>query len=167
MYGTLHIIKQFELFGCGHKKRAIEPRRCLLECVEKQSGQNFLIATQDAELSERIRELANTPLLYFNRHAVTLDKPSEAAAAVPESEDESDAAQLERLRELKRQTIADVPRRNRPKRRAPGGPNPLSCKKSKKIAETSAAAAPGKRVRKRKRMRVAAHVKDALEEVAE
>lgn len=48
------------------------------------------------------------------------------------------------------------------KRRKKGGPNPLSCKKKQKKSVVNQSSASNGKIRKRKRIKIPAHIKDAL-----
>lgn len=170
LYGATLVIKQFPVRRCGHEKQPITAANCFHSMVRKRNPDHYMVATQDHDLSERLRALVGVPLLYlFN--AITLEKPSEKSERkgmeALHVQSQAPGRQLEVVKQLKRKEklVQDVPVTR--KRRKPAGPNPLSCKKPKKApnrpAKTEPASAEGGRKRKRhKRVKLARHVVSEL-----
>ncbi|CAG0893400.1 unnamed protein product, partial [Darwinula stevensoni] len=134
LFGTALIAKQFPVHNCGHKK-CVDGATCLKEMLQDGNPSHYILATQDPVLQEHARNHARIPLLFLHRNAPTLEAPS--MADVQLSQELSSAklhpsmSQLSTLRTLKREKLGLVQeRRKKPRKR--GGPNPLSCKLSKK-----------------------------------
>lgn len=168
LYGATLVIKQFPVRRCGHEKKPITAANCFHSMVRKRNPDHYMVATQDHDLSERLRALVGVPLLYlFN--AITLEKPSEKSEKkgmeALQAQSQAPERQLEVIKQLKRKEnlLQEAPAPK--KRRKPGGPNPLSCKKAKKrpAPQPEPAAAEGSRKRKRhKRVKLAKHVVEEL-----
>lgn len=132
----------------------------------------YFVATQDRELQEQIRTLPGVPLMYLHGTAPNLEAPSKVSQDKAESfkhrillrED-----QEETIRNLKMQSgiqlAADL---KHIKKKKKGCPNPLSCKKKKKnIVSNMTSVDKDKKVRKRKRVKIPVHVREALKESIE
>lgn len=170
LYGATLVIKQFPVRRCGHEKQPITAANCFHSMVRKRNPDHYMVATQDHDLSERLRALVGVPLLYlFN--AITLEKPSEKSEQkgmeALHEQSQAPERQLDVIKQLKRKEnlVQDAPMKR--KRRKPAGPNPLSCKKPKKTpkrpSETKQASTEGVKKRKRhKRIKLAKHVVSEL-----
>lgn len=170
LYGATLVIKQFPVRRCGHEKQPITAANCFHSMVRKRNPDHYMVATQDHDLSERLRALVGVPLLYlFN--AITLEKPSEKSEQkgmeALHEQSQAPERQLDVIKQLKRKEnlVQDAPMKR--KRRKPAGPNPLSCKKPKKTpkrpSEIKQASTEGVKKRKRhKRIKLAKHVVSEL-----
>ncbi|CAN8000662.1 unnamed protein product [Ixodes hexagonus] len=177
LYGATLVIKQFPVRICGHEKNPISAANCFHTMVRKKNQDHYMIATQDPELSDRVRQLVGVPLLYlFN--AITLEKPSEksekAGAVTLQSQTEAPAYQMRMIESLKRKEnlIEEAPVKK--KKRKVSGPNPLSCKKKKpkrpaaSVEKTVAVGPEGSKKRRRhKRVKLAKHVAEELSHLTE
>ena len=87
---------------------------------------------QDAELSKQVRKTVGVPLLFISHNAMTLEAPSEKSQQKAEAEIAERLNPVARVKELKKATLGEeeAPKKKRKKKKS--GPNPLSCKKSKK-----------------------------------
>lgn len=176
LFGATLVLKQFPVRMCGHQKSPITAANCFHTMVRKKNPDHYMVATQDPELSERVRQLVGVPLLYlFN--AITLEKPSEksekAGALTLQSQTEAPAHQLRTIESLKRKEnlLEEAPAKK--KRRKVSGPNPLSCKKKKPkrppaAPEKTEVASPegNKKRRRHKRVKLAKHVAEELAKMA-
>uniref|UniRef100_A0A131YNQ0 rRNA-processing protein UTP23 homolog n=1 Tax=Rhipicephalus appendiculatus TaxID=34631 RepID=A0A131YNQ0_RHIAP len=172
LYGATLVIKQFPVRRCGHEKQPITAANCFHSMVRKRNPDHYMVATQDHDLSERLRALVGVPLLYlFN--AITLEKPSEKSEKkgmeALQAQSQAPERQMEVIKQLKKQENLLVEAAPKRKRKKPGGPNPLSCKKPKKatkrppVVETERADSEAGRKRKRhKRIKLAKHVVSEL-----
>ena len=125
----------------------------------------YILATQDREFQDTIRNIPGVPLLYLHEKAPTLERPSEASykrAKELGNEILTNNLQVQTIKILKQKSGLEEIEVKTKKKRKKGGPNPLSCKKKqKKSLEIQPAKASGK-VRKRKRLKLPTHVKEAL-----
>ncbi|KAF1760219.1 hypothetical protein GCK72_008465 [Caenorhabditis remanei] len=155
LYGALVIAKQFEIAECTHStpKPASD---CLAHLARRAaSGKTkFLIATQDDELTEKLRKIVGTPIMYIKFKTVLLDNISEATKAGCSK----DEAEMKKLKELKKEILSSstVPQLKKKKKKK-GGVNPLSCKKkvmkaSLETVRTGERTATGKRKRTKKKV---------------
>lgn len=152
LYGAKNVISQFPVHDCRHTK-AISPSKCLLEMAKKK--EHYFIATQEKTLTENLRIIPGTPILYLAFNTMTLERPSISSKIcandklqrklMPTNHEESI------LKDMKKTIIGELKESLRKKRKIRQGPNPLSCKKKKKTA--AAAAAPKSSENKRKRKR--------------
>lgn len=156
LYGATLVVKQFFVLKCGHEKKPITAANCFHSMVRKKNLDHYIVATQDPDLSERLRDLVGVPLLYlFN--AITLEKPSEKSLKVGaqtlQAQTEAPEHQLLALKNLKRKEnlLDEAPVK---KKRKVGGPNPLSCKKKQKRPAPQPAVKDGKRRKRHKRVKL-------------
>ena len=125
----------------------------------------YIIATQDRELQDRIRNIAGVPLLYLHEKAPTLERPSELSLKRAEELRNgavTNTLHIQTINILKQKSgLQDIDVKPKKKRKK-GGPNPLSCKKKKKKTVDQTNAKKSGKVRKRKKIKIPAHVKEAL-----
>lgn len=130
----------------------------------------YIIATQDRELQDILRKIPGVPVLYLHGKAPTLEAPSQASREYAENIRKGlgmSEWEKENIKTLKEAAgLAEISESKIKKKRKKGGPNPLSCLKKKKkpqteISKSTTSKASGK-VRKRKRTKIAAHIKEAL-----
>lgn len=172
-HGALTILKQFGIHECNHKE-PIGGSNCILSMIGRKNDKHYILATQDRDLQNKLREKAGVPLLYLHNKSPTLEKPSPASYAKAGQTLEGNAnlfiteTQNEALQTMKK--VLGVEEAVEPpkfpiKKKKQHNPNPLSCKKKKKKpvnnnkkAET---VAEGK-VRKRKKKKLPQHIKEQL-----
>ncbi|XP_047370850.1 rRNA-processing protein UTP23 homolog [Vespa velutina] len=169
--GAMQIIKRYAIHRCGHDKKPITGSKCLSSMIRRNNSSRYIIATQDRELQEELRTIPGVPLIYLHGKAPTLEAPSEASQKYAENIRNELGMSLwekENMKMLKKEAglINEIePKRKKHKK---GGPNPLSClKKKKKKNDVQMATAVSEKkksgkIRKRKKIRIAAHVKEAL-----
>ncbi|NWV55510.1 UTP23 protein, partial [Daphoenositta chrysoptera] len=159
LYGAKLIAQRFEVRNCSHHKTPVSGSTCLLSMTEDGNPHHFFIATQDQDLSNKVKRKPGIPLLFIIQNTMVLDKPSPKSLAfvqklqtnqlVPEYQKQS-------IVELKeKEGLVKQEGEKRRKRKRAGGPNPLSClkKKKKKTQEGQEPSAEKKKRRKRKRNR--------------
>ncbi|CAG5101794.1 Similar to UTP23: rRNA-processing protein UTP23 homolog (Homo sapiens) [Cotesia congregata] len=148
-YGALTILKNFPL----HK---------------------YIVATQDATLQGKLKLIPGVPTMYLHGPAPILAPPSEEDKGSAEFSNQVSVknAEVERLKELKESMAKKglLPQTPQPsqeftKVKRKKGPNPLSCKKKQKKPTLTQPAPSSGKVRKRQRVKVSAHIKEALKQV--
>lgn len=163
LYGASLIVKQFPVRKCGHEKKPISASQCLLSLMkENENADHYILATQDQALSEQVRQLPGSPLLYVKLNAINFEKPSEVsqsrASAEVEAVSEPLGHDLEVLKQLKETELGVSEKVPKKKRKGPKGPNPLAMKKKKKptnLNQTKASAQDiKKKTRNRKKLRI-------------
>ncbi|XP_058689468.1 rRNA-processing protein UTP23 homolog [Poecile atricapillus] len=169
LYGAKLIAQRFHLRNCSHHKNPVSGSTCLLSMIEDGNPHHFFIATQDQDLSNKVKKKPGIPLLFIIQNTMVLDKPSPKSLAfvqklqtnqlVPEYQKQS-------IVELKeKEGLVKQEGEKRRKRKRAGGPNPLSClkKKKKKTQEGQEPSAEKKKRRKRKRNRVKAEAMQSVQ----
>lgn len=135
------------------------------------SKSRYIIATQDRDLQDWIRSRSGIPLIYLHQVAPILEAPSDASnkkvEKITEKVIDVPKIQEDRLNFYKKREglLKEEPTSTlKKKRKAKGGPNPLSCKKKKvkKLEEKGATTKSGKVEKKRKRIKIPKHVKELL-----
>ncbi|XP_063375869.1 rRNA-processing protein UTP23 homolog [Cydia fagiglandana] len=168
-HGALTILKQFGTHECGHKE-AISGANCILSMVGKKNPKHYIVATQDRDLQEKLRQKAGMPLLYLHNKSPTFEKPSQAsydkAGKALEANPFITETQNEALKIMKEAFgLKQEETKQQIKKKKPHNPNPLSCKKKKnksaKKLEAKAGVSEGK-VRKRKKKKLPKHLKEQL-----
>ncbi|KAG7201647.1 hypothetical protein KM043_004377 [Ampulex compressa] len=169
--GATQIVKQYAIHKCGHEKNPITGAKCLLKMVGKNNPSRYIIATQDRDLQEILRKIPGVPLMYLHGRAPNLESPSEVSKEYANKIQQGlgmSAWEKENAKVLKKMAglIEEETEKKPKKKRKKGGPNPLSCLKKKK--KPHAALTPIKKsdksgkVKKKKKIRIANHVKEAL-----
>nr|XP_014120723.1 rRNA-processing protein UTP23 homolog [Zonotrichia albicollis] len=169
LYGAKLIAQRFQVRSCSHHKNPVSGSTCLLSMIEDGNPHHFFIATQDQELSNKVKRKPGIPLLFIIQNTMVLDKPSPKSLAfvqklqtnqlVPEYQKQS-------IVELKeKEGLVKQEGEKRRKRKRAGGPNPLSClkKKKKKTQEGQEPSAEKKKRRKRKRNRIKAEAMQSVQ----
>lgn len=131
----------------------------------------YIVATQDRELKDILRKIPGVPIVYLHGKAPTLEAPSQASREHAENVRKGlgmSEWEKENMKTLKEAAgLVEQPELKLKKKQKKRGPNPLSCLKKKKkkqqtdISKNTAATKSG-RVKKRKNMKIAAHIKAAL-----
>lgn len=163
LYGPLKILRQFEIHHCNHKKKK-PAANCISSIVRKAGGRRLMVATQDEDLKEKLRDSPGIPLLFMAYNAINMERPSEVSKGTADKELQARIApsqhEMEVLKKLKVQTFGEQPAKKKFKKKGPKEPNPLSClKKSKKKGQATKPkksfleSAIDKRKRQRKRKR--------------
>uniref|UniRef100_A0AC34QFH3 rRNA-processing protein UTP23 n=1 Tax=Panagrolaimus sp. JU765 TaxID=591449 RepID=A0AC34QFH3_9BILA len=120
---------KFKVVYCPHKP-ARSARECILRLARRSkepNKQKYIIATQDNQILEELREFGGVPLLSVKTKSVLLEKPSEASLG-----ESADDIELARVKELKKEILGEDPDAKVIKRKKKKGVNPLSMLKSKK-----------------------------------
>lgn len=140
VYGALQILKQFAVHKCGHEESR-KATACIGWMVKPNNPNRYVVATQDVALRERLRKVPGVALLYLHGNAPTLEKPSEKSVQYANCKNMEKMEVLDYQKEIlgqfRKDAFGETPTKNEihvKKRKRKGGPNPLSCKKSKKEA---------------------------------
>ena len=139
----------------GGAKKDSNPKQDIKALVRNNNTEGWFVATQDEDLSDKIRGYVNVPQLRLARAVLLLEAPSSASRkyAMLEEKDKQmsgggtmthdERELIEKMKDVERkdleekEQLADDGGQQRRKRKAKG-PNPLSCKKKKGAADTSA-----------------------------
>ncbi|XP_072105617.1 rRNA-processing protein UTP23 homolog [Mobula birostris] len=158
LYGAKLIAQRFQVRNCGHFKNPESASACLLSMVKDNNPHHYFVATQDPQLTMKIKKLPGVPLLYIIQNTIVLEKPSSRSIAqlpslhnhqfVPVHQQQT----IQHLKEQQGLVKESEPRLKKRKRK--GGPNPLSCLK-KKVKPQQQPANEKKKRRLRKRRRTA------------
>ncbi|CAI5446606.1 unnamed protein product [Caenorhabditis angaria] len=162
LYGALVIAKKFEIAECNHKNPVKSASDCLAHLARRAASgkQKYFIATQDDELTEKLRTIVGTPVMYIKFKTVLLDNISEATKNGANSTQKD----ITQLKELKKQLLAPKDLDKKKKKKRKGGANPLSCKK--KVMKISEVSRTGERTASGKRKRTKKKEKGSGEELA-
>lgn len=161
--GALHILKQYSIHKCGHEGKPVSGAKCMLSMLGKKNEKHYVVATQDYDLQSKLRLVPGVPLLYLHQKAPVLERPSEITVRAASNK-------LNELTELEKQKVEELKKQSgllqelsKPKKRKKKGPNPLSCKKKKKVVSDSNKAVKSDILKpKRKKVRIPKHVKEEL-----
>ncbi|OAF66999.1 COG complex subunit 3 [Intoshia linei] len=106
MNGVVKILEQFVILDCSHDKNVTYPAvNCLKYSIFNEKYKTFIAATQDPDLSDKIRNTKLNPLLYLHGNSLTLES-HKLKKNVLENDTKDETKRLKHLkrRELK-QTI--------------------------------------------------------------
>ncbi|KAH9523509.1 Small subunit processome component [Bulinus truncatus] len=169
LYGPFKVLSQYDIFECPHswfKGSA----KCLRKAALKEKGK-LIVATQDEELASSLRE-HSVPLLHISHNSINLEAPSDNSKTFAEEKTTKKLTLSEKqeasIALLKQELhIPDEPGVKKKKKKK-GGPNPLSCKKSKKTHKNSVGISNGgvktvkNKRRKKKKIKIPDHIKKEL-----
>uniref|UniRef100_A0A8C9BJE7 rRNA-processing protein UTP23 homolog n=2 Tax=Phocoena sinus TaxID=42100 RepID=A0A8C9BJE7_PHOSS len=159
LYGAKLIAQKCQVRNCPHFKNSVSGSECLLSMVEDGNPHHYFVATQDQNLSMKVKKKPGIPLMFIIQNTIVLDKPSPktvAFAKAVESGQLVSGQEKQNIKQLKEEQglVKDPEQRRKKKRKKISGPNPLSClKKKKKTRDTNSSASEKKRKRKRIRNR--------------
>ncbi|XP_038198727.1 rRNA-processing protein UTP23 homolog isoform X2 [Arvicola amphibius] len=163
LYGAKLIAQKCQVRNCRHVKSAVSGSECLLSMVEEGNPHHYFVATQDQDLSVKVKKTPGIPLMFIIQNTMVLDRPSPRTVAFVKAVESGqlvsvhEKQSIKQLKEEQGLVRSREPRRKRKKK--VGGPNPLSClKKKKKAQDTKSPASEKKRKRKRIRNRSAPKV---------
>ena len=133
--GAILILKRFSQRNCGHKRERKSAVDCLLSLIGESNEHHYIVATQDEDLQTSASAIPGAPLLHIIRNTIVLKNPSEDTKEKVEEivRQQTDLTPHETavLEELDSKLIREEVKRR--KRKRPGGPNPLSIKKRKRL----------------------------------
>ncbi|XP_004642959.1 rRNA-processing protein UTP23 homolog [Octodon degus] len=159
LYGAKLIAQKCQVRNCPHFKNAVSGSDCLLSMVEEGNPHHYFVATQDQNLSMKVKKKPGVPLMFIIQNTMVLDKPSSKTIAFVKAIESGQLVSVhekESIKQLKeKQGLMKNPeQRKRKRRKKISGPNPLSClKKNKKAQDTKSPTSEKKSKRKRVRIR--------------
>ncbi|KAJ8470478.1 hypothetical protein OPV22_024821 [Ensete ventricosum] len=159
---ALEAAQQLITARCDHEKR-IGASACVESVIGATNSEHFFVATQDADMRKKFREVPGVPVIYGLRNSLFIEQPSTQQREYARSTEEkrlhmvTEGTQLTKNISTTKRMLG-VAEKSKFKRKRAKGPNPLSCKKKKKN-DTSAPQNQGvvdagvtkKKIRKRKR----------------
>lgn len=167
LHGAFVLLSSYETVECRHTKPIIASE-CFRQLVKDGNTNHYFVATQDPDLTRTINKIPGVPLLYISGKTIILEKPSLAsirtADKLASKRSLLTSYEQETLQKLKGSAERpSVPSAKR-KRRGPKEPNPLSVKKKQKrgVEGGSVESGTGRKRKRRKRVKIAQHVKDEL-----
>ncbi|KAI9261500.1 Fcf1-domain-containing protein [Phascolomyces articulosus] len=124
--------KQFERRRCPHTHAPIAGAECISQVVGPSNEYNYIVASQDDTLREKLRAISGIPMVYVKAHMVVMEQMSTATKKFLEKKEaEKKGLSTKEKYQVDKMLHQDyVPK----KKRKIKGPNPLSVKKKKKIA---------------------------------
>lgn len=127
-------LKKIQLNKCGHEKNPISGSECIKAMIKDN---RYVIATQDRDLQDWIRNQVGIGLLYLHNIVPILEDPSPATrkfiARKSKKSANVTAFEGEQLKQIKKKEglIKENKEMKMRRKKKKGGPNPLSCKKKK------------------------------------
>ncbi|KAL5212566.1 hypothetical protein ABZP36_023413 [Zizania latifolia] len=142
---------------CEHDK-VVNAVDCILSLIGEKNPEHFFVATQDADLRAKLREVPGVPVIYGLKSSLFIEQPSvqqrkfaqldeekrlhmgkseyqkqlnvASEEKTAASENASDGKNKRSISSLVENALG-VAEKSKFKRKRPKGPNPLSCKKKK------------------------------------
>nr|KAF6326810.1 UTP23 small subunit processome component [Pipistrellus kuhlii] len=169
LYGAKLIAQKCQVRNCSHFKNAVSGSECLLSMVEEGNPHHYFVASQDQNLSMKVKKRPGVPLMFIIQNTIVLDKPSPKTIAFVKAVESGQLVSVhekQSITQLKEEQglVKNTEQRRRKKRKKISGPNPLSClKKKKKAQDTKPSCSEKKRKRKRIRNRSTSKVPSGTE----
>lgn len=137
LYGAKLIAQKCQVRNCPHFKNAVSGSECLLAMIEEGNPHHYFVATQDQNLSVKVKKKPGVPLMFIIQNTIVLDKPSAKTIAYVKAIESGQLVSVhekQSIRQLKEEQglVKNPEQRRRKKRKKTGGPNPLSCLKKRK-----------------------------------
>lgn len=164
LYGAKLIAQKCQVRNCPHVKSPVSGSECLLSMVGEENPHHYFVATQDQNLSVKVKKTPGIPLMFIIQNTIVLDKPSPRTVAFVKAVEAGQLVSVHEKQSIKQlkeeQGLVRNPQlRRRRKKKKVAGPNPLSClKKKKKAQDTKSPASEKKRKRNRIRNRASQKV---------
>jgi U3 small nucleolar RNA-associated protein 23 len=160
--GALIILKKFPVHKCGHEGKPVAASKCLLSMLGDCNPNHYIVASQDRELQNNVRNMVGVPLLYLHGKTPVLEQPSQVSVEATKNKEGLSVTERQMLDKLKLESGL-VNESDKPKKKKKKGPNPLSCKKKKnKPQEVGKIVKNVEAKNKRRKIRIAQHVKEIL-----
>ncbi|KAI7848244.1 Fcf1-domain-containing protein, partial [Circinella umbellata] len=123
------IAKQFERRRCPHTHAPIASTDCVAQVVGPTNEYNYIIASQDEALREKLRAIPGIPMVYVKAHMVVMEHMSIATKRLLEEKE----AEKKGLSTREKNQVSKMLHSGEelPKKKKVKGPNPLSVKKKK------------------------------------
>lgn len=158
LYGAKLIAQKCQVRNCPHLKEATSGSECLLSMIEDGNPHHYFVATQDQNLSLKVKRTPGVPLMFIIQNTIVLDKPSPKTIAFVKAVESGQLVSVHEKQSIKQlkeeQGLGKNLEQRRRKKHKKSGPNPLSClKKKKKTQATDSSTSEKKRKRKRIRNR--------------
>lgn len=155
---AIDLAKTFERRRCNHFGDPRPPAECI-ESIVDIDGENkhrYVVATQNTKLRRKLRGVPGVPLIFMNRSVMVMEPASDAtmrAATLSENAKLTAGLNDTKIGYIKKDEEGREDQPQKPKKKGPKEPNPLSIKKRKTgPTETSELEKPKKkRVRRHKK----------------
>jgi U3 small nucleolar RNA-associated protein 23 len=128
--GALIILKKFPVHKCGHEGKPVAASKCLLSMLGDCNPNHYIVASQDRELQNNVRNMVGVPLLYLHGKTPVLEQPSQVSVEATKNKEGLSVTERQMLDKLKLESGL-VNESDKPKKKKKKGPNPLYCKKKK------------------------------------
>lgn len=134
--------KTLERRRCGHIEIAKTEMECVLECLGSRNKNRYIVATQDRDLRNTLRQIPGVPLIYINRAVMILEPLSPATITTKQDREANkvglSAEEAVMLGKRKREPradedVAELVKAPRARKRGPKEPNPLAVKKAQAV----------------------------------
>ncbi|KAG1359547.1 rRNA-processing protein UTP23 [Cocos nucifera] len=164
-YESLEAAQQLITARCDHERR-VSAMACIESVIGEGNSEHFFVATQDADIRKKFREVPGVPVIYGLRNSLFIEQPSALQREYVKSTEgkrlHANESEFRKLlkRELKGGLANDsgnevleeaqlmrnistakkmlgVAEKSKFKRKKAKGPNPLSCKKKKRKDDSS------------------------------
>ncbi|XP_005994563.1 rRNA-processing protein UTP23 homolog [Latimeria chalumnae] len=158
LYGAKLIAQRFQVRNCAHFKNPVSASACLQSLIEGSNPHRYFVATQDQDLTTKVKKIAGVPLMFIIQNTMVLDKPSLKSIEYVQAMQANQLVSLHQQKSIQHlkeeQGLVKEPQHRGRKRKCMTGPNPLSClKKKKKVQTPQQPAAEKKKSRQRRRAR--------------
>lgn len=148
--GALSICRHLTIDVCPH-----QPCKPAADCIVHLARRavtktKYIFGTQDGTLTDTLRKVVGTPIVYIKYNSILLDQISEKTKSMSERSE----SEIVRVKELKKRILGEEPQKKKKKKIK--GKNPLSCKKKivkskpEMVPSAGTKTANGKRRRKKK-----------------
>ncbi|RKP16190.1 Fcf1-domain-containing protein, partial [Rozella allomycis CSF55] len=126
--------RRFEIRKCQHEG-VLSACECIKHLIGERNENRYTVATQDRALRRVLRELPAVPLVYYNKAAFILEPVSETTMRrIDQVREKTGLTEHDRMQIRRLEKELNVKKKVEKvgvKRKVPGNPNPLSCKKKK------------------------------------
>jgi len=155
--GASFVARRFEIRRCQHDKGSKSGSECIKDLISTNNPHHYCIAGHDLELRKYLRKIAGVPLIFILRDTVLMEAPTEKCLEIAMKMEgmKLKKVDLEVIKKVTEKIISSVisvadedekdlddkklvDKSKKPKKKKKNSiknPNPLSCKKAKKIVE--------------------------------
>lgn len=154
--GTAFVAKRFEVRRCQHDKGSKSGSECIADLIGTDNPNHYCIASQDLELRKTLRKIPGVPLIFILRDTVLMEPPTEKCLQIAHKLEQQKLKKVN-LKVIKMVTDSIISKANpadaisennstattsktikkKKSKKFGKSPNPLSCKKPKKLSTNS------------------------------
>ncbi|KAI9312951.1 Fcf1-domain-containing protein [Dichotomocladium elegans] len=131
------LAREFERRRCPHTHNPISSAECLAQVVGPENKYNYCVLSQNEALRKQLREIPGVPMFYVKSHMIVMEIMTAKSKEIIQQKEQQKLLPTSAESEWLKMTVdkeEGEEAEKKKKKKKIKGPNPLSVKKTKKIA---------------------------------